>query len=120
MRQLLSLVVISTMGLGGWQTIAWAEDPSVFPEGSSSVIESLTWQITSSEQATLHQQVKQLLASIAEAMIVKETERLLVVSLPTKELPALRQALQKLGTVSAPDVEGSAPTTLLRLTFTQP
>lgn len=105
---------------------SWAEEvppadsPSTFPEGSSSVIESLTWQITGNDQTTLYQQAKKLLEGIREAMIVKETGRLLVVSLPTKELPALRQSLHKLGTVNAPDAEGSAPTTLLRLTFTQP
>ncbi|HKA54682.1 MAG TPA: hypothetical protein VKJ47_13570 [Candidatus Binatia bacterium] len=93
-----------------------AED---FPEGSSSVIESLTWRVTVSDPATLHEQAKALVGHIPEAVVVKENESLLVVSLPTQQLSALRQQLSKLGSVSTPDGEAtpSAPTTLLRLMF---
>jgi len=93
-----------------------AED---FPEGSSSVIESLTWRVTVSDPATLREQAKALVGHIPEAVVVKENESLLVVSLPTQQLSALRQQLSKLGSVSTPDGEAtpSAPTTLLRLMF---
>ncbi len=74
----------------GPKHIAWADESPVspssqdLPEGSSSVIESL--------------------------------------SLPTRKLSALRQALSKLGSVSAPEAEAvpSAPTTLLRLMVVRP
>ena len=90
-----------------------------FPEGSSSVIESLTWRVTVSDPATLHEQAKALVGQIPEAVVVKENESLLVVSLPTQKLSMLRQELSKLGAVSTSDKEAtpSAPTTLLRLMF---
>ncbi len=91
---------------------------SAFPEGSSSVIESLTWRVAGSDPTTLHQQAKALVGQIAEAVLVKESETLLVFSLPTQKLPSLRQELSKLGSVSAPDeATPTAPTTLLRLMF---
>ncbi|MGH7963150.1 MAG: YIP1 family protein [Candidatus Binatia bacterium] len=96
--------------------------PSDFPEGSSSVIESLTWRVTGSDPAALRAQAKVLAGQVSGAVIVKEGEGLLIVSLPTKELAALRQELTKLGSVSAAEAESppSAPTTLLRLTFVRP
>jgi len=104
---------------------AWADEtpgsPAVqdFPEGSSSVIESLTWRVTTSHPTTLHERAKTLVGQISEAAIIKESESLLIVSLPTQKLPALRQELSKLGSVSAPEGETTptAPTTLLRLMF---
>ncbi|HEV8715725.1 MAG TPA: hypothetical protein VGX03_23215, partial [Candidatus Binatia bacterium] len=86
-----------------------------FPEGSSSVIESLTWRVTTSDPAALHQRTKALVGQIPEAVVVKENESLLVVSLPTQKLPTLRQELSKLGSVSPAEGEAppSAPTTLL-------
>jgi hypothetical protein len=109
----------------GYGYLAWAEEsPSSpaaedFPEGSSSVIESLTWRVTASDPAALHQQAKALVGQISEAVVVKENESLLVVSLPTQKLSTLRQELSKLASVSTPEGEAppSAPTTLLRLMF---
>lgn len=93
-----------------------------FPEGSSSVIESLTWRVTASDPAALHKQAKTLIGQIAEAVLVKESESLLVISLPTGKLSTLRQELSELGSVSAQEAEAapSAPTTLLRLMFVRP
>jgi hypothetical protein len=109
----------------GYRHLAGAEEPSAssateaFPEGSSSVIESLTWRVTAHDPVTLHEQVKVLVGQISEAVVVKESESLLVVSLPTQKLSALHQELSKLGSVSPPEEEAvpSAPTTLLRLMF---
>jgi hypothetical protein len=109
----------------GYGYLAWAEEsPSSptaedFPEGSSSVIESLTWRVTAGDPAALHQQAKALVGQISEAVVVKENESLLVVSLPTQKLTTLRQELSKLASVSTPEGEAtaSAPTTLLRLMF---
>jgi hypothetical protein len=104
---------------------AWAGEPpdapaaADFPEGSSSVIESLTWRVITSNPTALHEQAKILVGQISEAVIVKESESLLVVSLPTQKLSGLRQELSKRGSVSPPAEETppNAPTTLLRLMF---
>lgn len=109
----------------GYGYLAWAEEsplsPTVedLPEGSSSVIESLTWRVTAGDPAALHEQAKALVGQIPEAVVVKENESLLVVSLPTQKLSTLRQELSQLGSVSTPAGEAtpSAPTTLLRLMF---
>lgn len=60
-----------------------------------------------------------MVGQIPEAVVVKENESLLVISLPTRKLSALRQELSKFGSVSTPEAEAalSAPTTLLRLVF---
>jgi hypothetical protein len=99
-----------------------AEESAAFPEGSSSVIESLTWRVAGRDPAILRMQAKALVEKKAGAVIVKDEEGLLVVSLPTQELVAFRQELAKLGSLGAPgaDTEPSAPTTLLRLLFVQP
>ena len=83
------------------------------------MIESLTWRVTTSDPTALRERAKTFVGQISEAAIVKESESLLVVSLPTQKLPALRQELSKLGSVSTPEGETtpSAPTTLLRLMF---
>jgi len=103
----------------------WAGEPSTptsaFPEGSSSVIESLTWRVVGSDPTALRQQAKTVVGQIPEAVLVKESETLLVFSLPTQKLSALRQELNKLGTLSASEgAVPDAPTTLLRLMFVQP
>ncbi len=112
----------------GQKHTVWADESPVspssqdLPEGSSSVIESLTWRVTTSDPAARHAQAKMLVGQIAEAVLVKESESLLVISLPTGKLSTLRQELSKLGSVSAPEAEAapSAPTTLLRLMFVRP
>lgn len=98
------------------------EAPSAFPEGSSSVIESLSWRVSGSDPVAVREQTKALVEQVSGAVVVKEGKGQLIVSLPTKELTALRQELSKLGSVSAAETESqpSAPTTLLRLTFVQP
>jgi hypothetical protein len=61
-----------------------------------------------------------MVEQIPEAVLVKESETLLVLSLPTQKLSALRQELSKLGAVSASEeAVPEAPTTLLRLMFVQ-
>jgi hypothetical protein len=91
------------------------------PEGSSSVIESRTWRVAGSDPPALRQQAKTVVSQIAEAVVVKENETLLVFSLPTQKLPALRQELSKLGSINVSEEDpGGAPTTLLRLMFVRP
>lgn len=96
------------------------DPPSGLPEGSSSIIESVTWRITASDLVALREQTKAAVGQIPEAVIVKETASLLSISIPTKQLPALRQALAKLGAVTPAGTDPSTPTTLLRLMFVQP
>lgn len=105
-----------------------AAEPSVptpsanLPEGSDSVIESLAWRVAGNDPLALREQAKALVRQIPEAVIVKENENLLAISLPTQKLSSLRQELSKLGSITAPtaETEPSAPTTLLRLTFVRP
>jgi hypothetical protein len=94
--------------------------PSGLPEGSSSIIDSVTWRITTDDLVALREQTKAAVSQIPEAVIVKETASLLSISIPTKQLPTLRQALAKLGTVTPAEADPSTPTTLLRLMFVQP
>lgn len=94
--------------------------PSALPEGSASVIESLTWRLAGQDPAALRTQVKVLMERIAGAVIVKDSADQLVTSLPTSELATLRQALTTLGELSGPAAAASdAPTTLLRVQFVQ-
>jgi hypothetical protein len=101
--------------------LAENDTPSAFPEGSSSVIESLTWRLAGSDPAALREQVRALVSQIARAVLIKDTEGTLTVSVPTSELAALSQKLTKLGQLSGPetDAQPSAPTTLLRVLFVQ-
>ena len=104
--------------------LAWAQDggPSAFPEGSASIIQTRTWQIAGSDPPALLEQTKAAVGEIGKAVLVKEAEGLLIVSLPTEKLAELRQALDKFGTMltTAEEEAPGAPTTLLRMTFTQP
>jgi hypothetical protein len=83
------------------------------------VTEALAWRVGGSEPAALYGQVKALVERMAGVVIVKEEELLLLVSLPTPGLSALRQELTKLGELSIPEVGDTpnTPTTLLRMTF---
>lgn len=95
--------------------------PSALPEGSASVIESLTWRLAGPDPAALRARVKALVGRTAGAVIVKDSADQLVTSLPTSELATLRQALTTLGELSGPEAAASdAPTTLLRVQFVRP
>jgi len=99
-----------------------AQDPSPsgLPEGSSTIIESVAWRITAGDLVALREQTKAAVGQIPEAVVVKETSSLLSISIPTKQLPALRQALAKLGSITPAEADPKTPTTLLRLMFVQP
>jgi len=79
----------------------------------------LVWRVAGSEPAILRQQVKALVSQRAEAVVVQEEERLLVISLPTARLPALRQELNTLGTANLPEAEivPTTPTTVVHIEF---
>jgi len=73
--------------------------PSVPPvasfTGTSSRVAPLRWRVVGSEPAALHEQVKALVGRMAGAVIVKEEEHLLLISLPTPELLPFHQELTK-------------------------
>jgi hypothetical protein len=96
---------------------ALAASPS--PIETRNAGQRLMWRVVGTELAILHQQVKVLVRQIAEALIVQEDELLLVISLPTQSLPALRQELSTLGEASTPEtgVIPTTPTTLLHIKF---
>ena len=114
------------------QTVATAESapeqflspatPSPSPTKALNVGSALVWRVTGSEPAILRQQVKALASQRAEAVVVQEEERLLVISLPTARLPALRQELNTLGTASLREAEivpntPTPPTTVVHIEF---
>jgi hypothetical protein len=125
MHQTEPLAVTLFLALAFWTltdaaTLQAQDSPSGLPEGSSSIIDSVTWRITTDDLVALREQTKAAVSQIPEAVIVKETASLLSISIPTKQLPTLRQALAKLGTVTPAEADPSTPTTLLRLMFVQP
>lgn len=79
----------------------------------------LRWRVTASEPALLRRQVKELAEQIEGAVVVREQENLLLISLPTQELSVMREKLTKLGTASNPENEliPRDSTTLLSITF---
>jgi anti-sigma factor RsiW len=96
--------------------------PPTIPSSSTKALNvgsALVWRVTGSEPAILRQQVKALVSQRAEAIVVQEEERLLVISLPTARLPALRQELNTLGTANLPEAEivPNTPTTVVHIEF---
>lgn len=127
------VVIAVTLGFVFWWRPAQAQAPAAeeapppnaplaSPDGKSSAIESLTWPVAGNNLVAMREQVKALIGQVSGAVLVKENAGLLIISLPTKELAALRQELNKTGSVNAAETESqpSAPTTLLRLIFIQP
>jgi len=100
--------------------------PSVAPLTSSTstldMAAALVWRVEGNEPAALHEQVKVLVGRMAGVAIVKEEEHVLLISLPTQELAALRQKLIKMGEVRNLEADGApgTPTTLLQVMFAQP
>ena len=99
-------------------TASWAEE-AVYPEGSSSIIETRSWQLSATDPLALHAQARTAVAQMAGVVVVKDEDGLLVVSLPTPLLSALREKLGALGVLhtAADSPAPQAPTTLLRLRF---
>ena len=99
-------------------TVSRAEE-AVYPEGSSSIIETRSWQLSATDPLALHAQTRTVVAQMAGVVVVKDEAGLLVVSLPTPLLSALREKLGALGVLhtAADSPAPQAPTTLLRLRF---
>lgn len=89
------------------------------PTESLNVGPALVWRVAGSEPAILRQQVKALVSQRAEAVVVQEEERLLVISLPTAGLPALREELRTLATTGLPEAEivPNTPTVVVHIKF---
>ena len=116
------------LGLSVWiilsTPVSWAEEshPSAYPEGSSSIIETRSWRLSGADLIALRAQAKAAVAEIAGAVLVKDEDSLLVISLPTHQLSELRKKLTALEATCTPQekTDPQAPTTLLRLTFQKP
>lgn len=94
--------------------------PLTSPPSMPSRATALVWHVAGDKPASLHEQVKALVGRVTGALIVKEEEHLLLISLPTQELPTLRQELTKIGEVSPLDTDatlGAPTTTLLQVMF---
>ena len=99
-------------------TVGWAEE-AVYPEGSSSIIETRSWQLSAADPLALHAHARIVVAQMDGVVVVKDEDGLLVVSLPTPLLSALREKLGALGVLhtAAESPAPQAPTTLLRVRF---
>ena len=89
------------------------------PTESLTVAPALVWRVAGSEPTILRQQVKALVSQSAGAVVVQEEERLLVISLPAAELPALREELRTLAVTGLPKAEifPNTPTAVVHIKF---
>ena len=113
-----TIQAVATVGSAPEQLLSSAT-PQLSPTKALNVGPALVWRVAGSEPAILRQQVKALVSQRAEAVVVQEEERLLVISLPTAGLPALRQELNTLGTANLPESESvpTTPTTVVHIEF---
>ena len=95
------------------------DGPSAIPEGSGSIIQPVSWQLTSENAADLTERVRAVVQQFEGAVLVKDEENMLVLSLPSAKLTDLHQKLSGLGALTSPGAtdEYQAPTTLLRLSL---
>ncbi len=93
------------------------DGPSAIPEGSGSIIQPVSWQLTGENATDLTEQVRAVVRQFEGAVLVKDEQDILVLSLPSAKLTDLHQKLSVLGTLTSPEAtdEHQAPTTLLRL-----
>ncbi len=91
--------------------------PSAIPEGSGSIIQPVSWQLTGENAADLTEQARTVVQQFEGAILVKDEKDILVLSLPSEKLTDLHQKLSTLGTLTSPPATDApkAPTTLLRL-----
>ena len=92
----------------------------VIPEGSGSIIQPVSWQLTgenAADQTELAELAELAIQQFEGAILVKDEKDILVLSLPSAKLTALHHKLSAIGTITGPEAsEGYiAPTTLLRL-----
>lgn len=95
------------------------DGPSAIPEGSGSIIQPVSWQLTGENAADLTEQARAVVQQFEGAILVKDEKDILVLSLPSAKLTDLHQKLSTLGTLTSPPAtdEYQAPTTLLRLSL---
>ena len=95
------------------------DGPSAIPEGSGSIIQPVSWQLTGENAADLTEQARAVVQQFESAILVKDEKGILVLSLPSVKLTDLHQKLSALGTLTSPPAtdEHQAPTTLLRLSL---
>ncbi len=114
----LALSLIMVVWTFGFPPPTSAQDgPSAIPEGSGSIIQPVSWQLTGENATDLTEQVRAVVQQFEGAILVKDEKDILVLSLPSAQLTDLHQKLSALGTLTSPPAtdEYQAPTTLLRL-----
>ena len=120
MHALYVIFICMGLALGSLMASAssWAEE-AVYPEGSSSIIETRSWQLSATDPLALQSQTRVAVARMDGVVVVKDQDSLLVLSLPTPLLAALREKLSALGALHTPTETPApqAPTTLLRVRF---
>ena len=88
-------------------------------EGALPMEESVVWRVEGAQPEGMRAQAKVLAQQIPGALIVQEGDGLLVLSLPTPQLPAFEQALRELGQVhtGGSQADPANPTTTLQVRF---
>jgi hypothetical protein len=81
--------------------------------------ESVVWRVEGAQPEGMQAQAKVLAQQIPGSLIVQEGDELLVLSLPTPQLPAFEQALRELGQVHTvgSQADPANPTTTLQVRF---
>ena len=116
---LLRLALSLILGLTFSSYTRAQDGPSAIPEGSGSIIQPVSWQLTGENTADLTEQARAVVQQFEGAILVKDEKNILVLSLPSAKLTDLHQKLSALGTLTSPPAtdEYQAPTTLLRLSL---
>ena len=119
LRRILSPLILGIVSLSLLPHSSADNGPSAIPEGSGSIIQPASWQLTGENAEETEKQVRAVIQKFEGAILVKDEKDLLVLSLPSAKLTALHQELSTLGTITSPESsnEHKAPTTLLRLTI---
>ena len=88
-------------------------------EGTLIVVEPLVWQVAGRQPQALQERAKVLAKRIPEAVIIREGEEELVLSLPTEAVASFRQELGELGQVNtaAGKPDSNTPSTVVHLRF---
>ena len=113
---ILTLISIGLVYLPFSQSRA-KDGPSAVPEGSGSIIQPASWQLTRKDQTATGEPVRAAIQQFEGAILVKNEKDLLVLSLPTAKLEDLHQKLSHFGMITGREASDGhqAPTTLLRL-----
>lgn len=105
--------------LPGKQEILLPSPPIAALEGAPPVAEPIVWRVEGEQPEVMQAQAKVLAQRISGVLIVQEEDGLLLLSLPTEQLPAFGQAVRELGQVQTMggETDPAKPTTTIQIRF---